>query len=104
MNGEVVQYLHNRRCTDIMIRVWKEYLSNDNLTLVDLREVNLGLDLLHYQFQGSAKIQYNGLYEEMDQAAGYEVLCKLLKTGPFNESVLQLKVKNQCNRKSNLQR
>lgn len=92
MNSEVVQYLHSRRCIDIMIRGWKEYVSKDYLTLVDQKEIILGLELLYYQFRDSAKLQFNGMYEEMSQASGYEVICKILKTGPFNESVLDLKV------------
>lgn len=93
MNGEVVQYLHSRRCIDLMIRVWKEYIAKGYLTFVDHREIMLGLDLLYYQFRGAAKIQFHGLHEEMSQASGYEELCKALNIGPFNENVLNLKVK-----------
>ncbi|KAI7889528.1 uncharacterized protein EV154DRAFT_277369 [Mucor mucedo] len=76
MNGEVVQYLHSRRCIDLMVRTWKEYITKGYLTFVDHREILLGLDLLYYQFRGSAKIQFHGLFEEMSQACGYEELCK----------------------------
>lgn len=93
MNGEVVQYLHSRRCIDLMIRTWKDCITKGYLTLVDHREIMLGLDLLYYQFRGSAKIQFYGLYEEMSQASGYEELCKVLNIGPFNENVQSLKVK-----------
>jgi hypothetical protein len=92
MNGEVNQYLHSRRCIDLLIRVWKECLTKDYLTVVDHCEIILGLDLLYYQFKGSAKIQFYGFFEEMSQASGYEVLCKIIKTGPFNETSLKSKV------------
>lgn len=95
MNGEVVQYLHSRRCLDLMVRTWKEYTTKGYLTFVDHREIMLGLDLLYYQFRGSAKIQFHGLFEEMSQASGYEELCKVLNTGPFNENVLSLKVQKK---------
>jgi hypothetical protein len=92
MNSEVCQYLHQRRCIDILVRIWRECLSKDYLTLLDHREIMLTLNLMHYQFYGSAKIHYFGLMDEMLQASGYELLCKFLKTGPYNESTLQLKV------------
>lgn len=92
MNGEVNQYLHSRRCIDLLVRAWRECLTKDYLTVMDHREITLGLDLLYYQFKGSAKIQFYGLFDEMSQSSGYEVLVKIIKTGPFNENTLNLKV------------
>jgi hypothetical protein len=90
MNGEVCQYLHNRRCVDLIIRLWRDCTSKDYLTLVDYREINLGLNLIYFQLEKSAKIQFYGLFEEM--LHGYEVLCKILKLGPFNDTIVNLKV------------
>lgn len=92
MNSEVCQYLRQRRCIEILVRVWREALSKDYLTPLDHREIMLALNLLHYQFLGSAKINYFSLMNEMLQASGYELLCKILKTGPYKDATLQLKV------------
>ncbi|KAL9550165.1 hypothetical protein PS6_005689 [Mucor atramentarius] len=91
MNGEVCQYLHNRRCVDLIIRLWRDCISKDYLTFVDYREIHLGLDLIYFQLERSAKIQFYSLFEEMLQ--GYELLCKILKLGPFSDPILDLKVK-----------
>ncbi|KAG1109351.1 hypothetical protein G6F42_015679 [Rhizopus arrhizus] len=90
MNGEVCQYLHNRRCVDLVIRLWRDCISKDYLTFVDYREIHLGLDLIYFQLERSAKIQFYSLFEEMLQ--GYELLCKILKLGPFSDPILDLKV------------
>lgn len=90
MNGEVCQFLHNRRCVDLITRVWRDCISKDYLTFVDYREINLGLSLICFQLEKSAKIQFYGLFEEM--LHGYEVLCKILKLGPFNDTIIDLKV------------
>ena len=92
MNGEVVQYIHSRRCIDIMVQSWKECLIKNNLTLVDYREINLGLTWLYNMLYNSAKIQFNGFFEEMNTMEGYNVISKILKTGPFHETALDAKV------------
>jgi hypothetical protein len=92
MNGEVCQYLHQRRSLEALIRIWKETVSKDYLTFVDHRELILGLDLIYHQLRGASKIQFNGLPEEMIQESAYEILCQVLKTGPFDTSLLELKV------------
>lgn len=97
INGEVIQYLHSRRCIETMVRGWKDCTTKDDLTLVDHREIILGLDLLYYQLRGSDKIQFCVLFEEMVQSGGYQVLCNLLKMGPFNQTILNLKVNNNKN-------
>ncbi|GAN06509.1 beige/BEACH domain-containing protein [Mucor ambiguus] len=79
MNGEVCQYLHHRRCVDLIIRLWRDCIAKDYLTCVDYREINLGLSLIHFQLERSAKIQFYGLFEEMTQ--GYEMLLDLSFVG-----------------------
>lgn len=84
-----------------MIRLWKDCTTKDDLTLVDHREIILGLDVLYYQFRGSEKIQFCVLFDEMVQSSGYQVLSEILKLGPFHQNILNLKVKanNNYNKK-----
>lgn len=90
MNGEVCQYLHHRRCVDVIVRLWRDCTTKDYVTSVDLREISLGLRLIYFQLERSAKIQFYGLFEEMLQ--GYELLCAILKLGPFSDDIVDLKV------------
>ncbi|KAI7902408.1 uncharacterized protein BX663DRAFT_74781 [Cokeromyces recurvatus] len=93
MNSEVCQYIHHRRCCiDLLIRSWREKLSKGYLTSVDHQDILMDFDVIYYQLYKSAKIQFFGLFEEMIHASGYEVLCKILKTGPFNESITHEKI------------
>lgn len=92
MNGEVCQYLHQRRSLEVLVRTWKEITSKDYLTFVDHRELILGLNLIYHQLCGASKIQFNGLAEEMVQESAYDILCKVLKTGTSDTSLLDLKV------------
>ncbi|CEP07883.1 hypothetical protein [Parasitella parasitica] len=90
MKSEVCQHLHHRRCIDLIIKVWRDCTVKDFLTLVDYREIHLGLNLICFQLERSAAAYSYGLFEEMNQ--GYEVLCKILKLGPFNDTVIELKM------------
>lgn len=90
MNGEVCQYLHHRRCVDLIVRLWRDCIAKDYLTSVDYREISLGLGLIYFQLERSARIQFYGLFEEMLQ--GYELLCAILKLGPFSDATVAFKV------------
>jgi hypothetical protein len=92
MNGEVCQYLHQRRSLEVLVRTWKEAVSKDNLTFVDYRELILALDLIYHQLRGASKIQFHGLSEEMIQESAYDIMYQVLKTAPFDTPLLELKV------------
>ncbi|KAI9471032.1 MAG: hypothetical protein EXX96DRAFT_375724 [Benjaminiella poitrasii] len=93
MNSEICQYIHQRRCCiDLLIRMWRENTAKGYLTNVDQQEIIMGLDIIYYQLRESAKIQFFGLFDEMIQASGYEALCDILRTGPFNEATIHAKM------------
>jgi hypothetical protein len=95
-NSEIYQYLHQHHYISLLIKMWEELLSNDELTMTDLQEVIVALDLLGHLFVESVNIGYLGLMDEMLQSLGYECFYKILITGPYNQDILQAKVSYLC--------
>ncbi|KAI8385017.1 uncharacterized protein BYT42DRAFT_283491 [Radiomyces spectabilis] len=53
----------------------------------------LDVDVLYYLLQSSLKVDYYGLYDDLNRNAAFESLANIILTGPFNASFNDLKIK-----------
>lgn len=92
INSNVYQYLCRYHCVDLMVKMWKNMLLKENITVINYSEVDLTLDLLGYLLIQSVNIGHFGLMDEMYTSHAYECLFKIVVSGPYNPDTMKAKV------------